>query len=113
MLYEVITILTAPVFAQRTLDYDHSVVNQTRIDMRDLGYPPIDVIPSDESAVRALTVAPNGAIYGVTGGKRSHLFVLFPVHGYVQPLGYRGRGGGNLRRGQGDRRGGGRFRRGR
>jgi len=63
-------------------------VNQVRIDMRDLGYPPVDAIPSDESAVRALTIAPNGALYGVTGGKRSHLFVLFPVHGYVQPFGY-------------------------
>lgn len=75
-------------FAQRTLDYDHSVVSQVRIDLRELGYPPIDVIPSDESAVRALTVAPNGALYGATSGKRSHLFVMFPVHGYVQPLCY-------------------------
>jgi len=80
--------LCAPLTAQRTLDYDHSVVSQVRIDLRDLGYPPIDVIPSDECAVRALTVAPNGALYGATSGKRSHLFVLFPVHGYVQPLGF-------------------------
>jgi hypothetical protein len=77
-----------PVSAQRTLDYNYSVVNQVRIDLRDLGYPPIDVIPSGESAVRALTVAPNGAVYGATTGKRSHLFVLYPVHGYVQPLGF-------------------------
>jgi hypothetical protein len=74
--------------AQRNADYDYSVVSQVRIDLRDLGYPPIDVIPSDESAIRALTVAPNGAIYGATSGRRSHLFVLYPVHGYVQPLGY-------------------------
>jgi len=80
--------LCAPLTAQRTLDYDHSVVSQVRIDLRDLGYPPIDVIPSEECAVRALTVAPNGALYGATSGKRSHLFVLFPVHGYVQPLGF-------------------------
>ena len=44
--------------------------------------------PAGESAVRALAVAPNGAIYGVTSGKRSHLFALFPQHGYVQPLGF-------------------------
>lgn len=75
-------------FAQRTLQYDYSVVSQVRIDFRELGYPPVDVIPSGESAIRALQAAPNGAIYGVTSGKRSHLFVLFPVHGYVQPLGY-------------------------
>jgi hypothetical protein len=78
----------APLAAQRTADRDYSVVSQVRIDMRELGYPPVDVIPSDESAVRSLTVAPNGALYGVTSGKRSHLFVLEPVHGYVVPLGF-------------------------
>jgi sugar lactone lactonase YvrE len=74
--------------AQRTPEYDHSVVSQVRIDARDLGYPPVDVIPSDESAIRALTVGPDGKVYGATGGKRSHLFVLDPAHGYVQPLGF-------------------------
>lgn len=74
--------------AQRTPDYDFSVVRQTRIDLRDLGYPPLDVIPSDESAIRALAVSPEGLIYGATSGKRSHLFVLNPQHGYVEPLGW-------------------------
>ncbi len=79
--------LTATVlFAQRSLDYDYSVVSQVRIDARDLGYPPVDVVPPDESAVRALAVAPDGTLYGATSGKRSHLFALFPAHGYVQPL---------------------------
>jgi hypothetical protein len=74
--------------AQRTPDYDHSVVSQVRIDLRDLGYPPRDVIPPDESAIRSLAVAPSGAIYGATSGRRSHLFVLYLQHGYVRPLGY-------------------------
>jgi len=74
--------------AQRNLDYDYSVVNQMHIDARDLGYPPIDVIPAGETAVHALTTAADGRIYGVTGGAKSHLFVLYPVHGYVQPLGF-------------------------
>lgn len=78
----------AVMFAQRTVDYDHSVVSQVRIDLRDLGYPPVDVIPPDESAIRSLVVAPGGAVYGATSGRRSHLFVLDPQHGYVQPLGY-------------------------
>jgi outer membrane protein assembly factor BamB len=73
---------------QRTLDYDNVVVRQNRIDARDLGYPPIDVIPDGESAITALTIAPNGNLYGATSGKRSHLFVLNPRHGYVQPLGF-------------------------
>ena len=73
---------------QRTPDYDKVVVPENRIDARDLGYPPIDVIPDGESAITALTVAPNGNLYGATSGKRSHLFVLNPRHGYVQPLGF-------------------------
>ncbi|HEY3840617.1 MAG TPA: hypothetical protein VGL72_28790, partial [Bryobacteraceae bacterium] len=75
-------------FGQRTLEYDRSVVSQVRIDARDLGYPPDDVIPSGESAVSALAVARDGRIYGTTSGARSHLFVLDPLHGYVQPLGF-------------------------
>lgn len=74
--------------AQRTLEYDRSVVSQVRIDARDLGYPPVDVIPDGESAITALATGPSGDIYGATSGKRSHLFVLDPVHGYVQPLGF-------------------------
>jgi hypothetical protein len=77
-------------FAQRTLDYDRSVVSQVRIDARDLGYAPVDVIPPEESAVTALAVTPNesGIVYGATSGRKSHLFLLNPAHGYVQPLGF-------------------------
>ncbi len=78
----------APLWAQRTLEYDRSVVSQVRIDARDLGYPPVDVIPSGESAIHALAVGPDGLVYGATGGRRSHLFLLNPLHGYVQPLGF-------------------------
>jgi hypothetical protein len=86
---DVLTMLAGAVSlrAQREAGYDASVVKQTRIDMRDLGYPPEDVIPSDECAIRALAVAPDGVLYGATSGTRSHLFTLSPVHGYVQPLG--------------------------
>jgi hypothetical protein len=81
-------LMNGAAFGQRTLEYDAVVVPQNRIDARDLGYPPIDVIPNGESAVTALTVAPNGNVYGATSGKRSHLFVFNPRHGIVQPLGY-------------------------
>lgn len=74
--------------AQRDPRYDYSVVSQVRIDLRELGYPPLDVIPADESAIRALAVAPDGRIYGATSGERAHLFVLEPQHGYVVPLGH-------------------------
>ncbi len=79
--------LALPADAQRDRSYDYSVVPQVRIDLRDLGYPPVDVIPSGESEIRALAVAPDGRIYGATSGERSHLFVLEPQHGYIEPLG--------------------------
>jgi hypothetical protein len=77
-----------PAMAQRESRYDYSLVPQVRIDLRDLGYPPLDVIPPDESAIRALAVAPDGKVYGATSGARAHLFVLEPRHGYVAPLGF-------------------------
>jgi hypothetical protein len=79
--------LALPVWAQRDKNYDSSVVSQIRIDLRDLGYPPVDVIPADESEIRSLTVGPDGRLYGATSGQRSHLFLLDPQHGYVEPLG--------------------------
>jgi len=83
-----LTVLSSPfALAQRDAGYDAVVVPQNRIDARDLGYPPIDVIPNGDSAITSLTVAPNGNLYGATSGKHSYLFVLNPRHGYVQPLG--------------------------
>ncbi len=84
----VAALISLPAAAQRESGYDHSVVKQVRIDLRDLGYPPVDVIPAEESAIRALAVAPDGKLYGATSGKRSHLFLLDPAHGYVLPLGF-------------------------
>lgn len=73
-------------YGQREPSYDNVVVTQTRIDARDLGYPPVDVIPDGESGITSLAIAPNGDLYGATSGIHSHLFVLNPKHGYVQPL---------------------------
>jgi hypothetical protein len=72
---------------QRDPGYDSVVVPQTRIDLRDLGYSPLDLIPDGESAITSLAVAPNGDIYGATSGTRSHLFSIDPQRGYVIPLG--------------------------
>jgi hypothetical protein len=89
-----VTLLAAALFVpltwsygQRDRSYDNVVVTQTRIDARDLGYPPLDVIPDGESGITSLAVAPNGDLYGATGGSHAHLFVLNPRHGYVEPLG--------------------------
>ncbi len=87
ILFALLPIACAIAHAQRTPDYDKVVVLQTRIDARDLGYSPVDLIPDGESGITSLVVAPNGNLYGATSGLRSHLFVLIPQHGYVQPLG--------------------------
>ena len=67
--------------------YDHSVVSQVRIDLRDLGYPPVDVIPPANRPFARWRSRPDGRLYGATSGDRAHLFVLDPRHGYVVPLG--------------------------
>jgi hypothetical protein len=72
---------------QRDPAYDYVVVPQTRIDARDLGYSPVDLIPNGESGITSLSVAPNGDVFGATSGIRSHLFMINPQHGYVVPLG--------------------------
>jgi outer membrane protein assembly factor BamB len=82
-----LVLLAAVSHGQREQSYDNVVVTQTRIDARDLGYAPTDLIPDGESGVTSLTIAPNGDLYGATSGSRAHLFVLSPRHGYVEPLG--------------------------
>lgn len=74
-------------YGQRDPSYDRVVVPQTRIDARDLGYSPNDLIPDEESGITSLSIAPNGDLYGATSGTRSHLFMLNPQHGYVFPIG--------------------------
>jgi hypothetical protein len=76
-----------PARGQRDPAYDYVVVPQTRIDARDLGYSPVDLVPNGESGITSLSLAPNGDVFGATSGTRSHLFVINPQHGYVVPIG--------------------------
>lgn len=87
LLIAVVLSCSIAAIGQRNRDYDAVVVKQTRIDARDLGYPPIDVIPDGESGITSLAVAPNGALYGATSGAHAHLFAMNPRQGYVRPLG--------------------------
>lgn len=61
--------------------------SQVRTQMRDLGIGPYDVIPSGQSAITSLAVAPNGYIFGGTTGEVANLFVFSPDHNMVFPLG--------------------------
>lgn len=81
-------VLICPAGAQRTESLDKVVIPQNRITMRDLGWPPLDVIPEDERAVTSMVVAADGTIYGGTTGYRAHLFTLKPEGALVRPMGF-------------------------
>ena len=72
-------------FAQQTRTV---TANQLRLDLRELGHAPVDVIPPGESAITSLVIGADGALYGGTQGKRAHLFRLDPQWGHVYPLGH-------------------------
>ena len=77
--------LTNNLYCQQTRTV---TANQLRLDLRFLGYPPLDVIPPGETAITSLTIGADGCIYGGTSGKQAHLFVLDPAWGHVFPLGH-------------------------
>jgi len=58
-----------------------------RVDLRDLGYPLVNDIPANSSAITSLLTAKDGKIYGGTSGEASYLFVLDPSINKVRHLG--------------------------
>jgi hypothetical protein len=58
-----------------------------RVDLRDLGYPQINEIPENSSAITSLLTAGDGKIYGATTGEESYLFVFDPLINKVRHLG--------------------------
>jgi len=57
------------------------------LDLRDLGYPQVNMIPANCSAVTSLLTAPNGKIYGATCGDTAYLFLYDPAINKVRHLG--------------------------
>jgi hypothetical protein len=58
-----------------------------RVDLRDLGYPMVNEIPENSSAITALITTRNGKIYGATTGEESYLFLFDPAINKVRHLG--------------------------
>jgi hypothetical protein len=58
-----------------------------RADLRDLGYPGVNEIPENSSAITSLLTAHNGLIYGATTGEESWLFMFDPAINKVRHLG--------------------------
>jgi len=74
-----------PVFAQ---DWAEPYIKfQQRVDLRDLGYPLVNEIPANSSAVTSLITAADGNIYGATTGDTAYLFIFDPSINKVRHLG--------------------------
>jgi hypothetical protein len=58
-----------------------------RVDLRDLGYPMVNEIPENSSAITSLLTASDGLIYGGTSGEESYLFLFDPSINKVRHLG--------------------------
>ena len=72
-------------FAQ---DWALSGVKQLqRIDIRELGYPQVNQIPENSSAITSLLTASSGKIYGGTTGEDAYLFFFDPATNKAQHLG--------------------------
>lgn len=57
------------------------------LELRDLGYPQVNMIPPNCSAITSLLTATTGKIYGATSGDVSYLFVYDPKINKVRHLG--------------------------
>ncbi len=62
-------------------------VEAHRIDLRELGYPEVNQIPANSSAITSLVAAASGKIYGGTSGEEAYLFVYDPAINKVRHLG--------------------------
>ena len=69
--------------------------NLHRIDYRDLGFWPQNLIEATSSKITSLiTDAERGVVFGATSGTRAHLFCFSPGLDHVRPLGYLPKGNG-------------------
>lgn len=64
-----------------------NISNMQRADMRDLGYPMVNEIPANSTAITSLLTASDGKIYGGTSGEVAYIFMFDPVNNKVKHLG--------------------------
>jgi len=58
-----------------------------RLDLRDLGYPLVNEVPAQSSAITSLLAARDGNVYGGTSGQNAYLLVFDPRMNKVRHLG--------------------------
>ncbi len=80
-----VLILDSPIYSQ---DWAKPVIKyQQRVDLRDLGYPMVNEIPVNSSAITSLITARNGLIYGGTSGDDAYFFLFDPAINKARHLG--------------------------
>lgn len=79
-----LVILILPLFPQHWVNPDFEC---HLLDLRDLGYPLVNKIPSNSSAITSLLTGSNGRIYGATSGENAYIFTYFPKLNKVRHLG--------------------------
>ncbi len=80
-----VLLLDSPIYSQ---DWAKPVIKyQQRVDLRDLGYPMVNEIPVNSSAITSLITARNGLIYGGTSGDDAYLFLFDPAINKARHLG--------------------------
>lgn len=86
--FAVACLLTGNISALKSQDWARTNINELqRVDLRDLGYPLVNEIPENCSAVTSLLTASDGLIYGGTTGDEAYLFVFDPSINKVRHLG--------------------------
>jgi len=85
ILLEIFFLSKTPVFAQDWVK--PYIKNLQRVDLRELGYPLINEIPANSTAITSLLTASDGKIYGGTTGERAYLFFFDPAINKVRHLG--------------------------
>ena len=63
------------------------ITNLQRVDMRTLGYPMVNEIPENSSAITSLLLGKDDKIYGGTSGDVAYLFLFNPATNKVKHLG--------------------------
>jgi hypothetical protein len=81
-------LLFSPFYKVNSQDWAKTNISDLqRVDLRDLGYPMINEIPVNSSAITSLITARDGLIYGATTGEESWLFLFDPGINKVRHLG--------------------------
>lgn len=83
-----ILLLFPVTFPAASQDWAETNIKQLqRVDLRDLGYPEVNAIPENSSAITSLLTGRNGLIYGATTGDEAWLFMFDPAINKVRHLG--------------------------